>query len=341
MCSKNSIDVRVLLLLLVSIFVGLKIGVEISATGGTQTDATGAYERTQNSLKEAHSLFEEGLLSEEEYALFRQQLLGLPLSVGDSKRNDRDDNDSNDEVQVEKKGGVAPGKAANEAPSKKANREQQQQQQSNEDQNRQTKKDIVAPAVSGNEKGVSEKKPLPPRIAEAVARAHEKEEKQRFVELVPQSRSVDSANKQGGTQKDQAVLRLEEERRDEANKKLADALQPSLLNRPLPAVDSRSFDSVGQSVNSPDSSYPTVKGVAYSADKHKFQGGSKLVSSCPDQEATHKIVFIKTHKTGSSTITNLFHRFGYKYGLFVLPYVFIVPFTTELSFTIFYYFLPT
>ena len=37
------------------------------------------------------------------------------------------------------------------------------------------------------------------------------------------------------------------------------------------------------------------------------------VPRLPTQPAAHKLVFIKTHKTGSSTITNLFHRFGYKY----------------------------
>ena len=30
------------------------------------------------------------------------------------------------------------------------------------------------------------------------------------------------------------------------------------------------------------------------------------------QDPVHKIAFIKTHKTASSTLTNVFHRFGYK-----------------------------
>eukprot|EP00750_Incisomonas_marina_P007757 INCI15042.1.p1 GENE.INCI15042.1~~INCI15042.1.p1 ORF type:complete len:931 (+),score=134.07 INCI15042.1:213-3005(+) len=67
-------------------------------------------------------------------------------------------------------------------------------------------------------------------------------------------------------------------------------------------------------------SYPTLQGVAYSPLKHPLQGGSILTSSCPNKDPAHKLVFIKTHKTGSSTLTNLFHRFGYKYGLnFALP----------------------
>ena len=86
--------------------------------------------------------------------------------------------------------------------------------------------------------------------------------------------------------------------------------------------------------------------MAYSPLKHPLQGGSILTSSCPNkvrfivlrvgcnapngacvnrfsacmsQDPAHKLVFIKTHKTGSSTLTNLFHRFGYKFVVLSSP----------------------
>eukprot|EP00750_Incisomonas_marina_P002988 INCI12799.1.p1 GENE.INCI12799.1~~INCI12799.1.p1 ORF type:complete len:798 (+),score=123.87 INCI12799.1:88-2481(+) len=66
--------------------------------------------------------------------------------------------------------------------------------------------------------------------------------------------------------------------------------------------------------------FPVVQGVNFSPEKHPLQGGSLLRSSCPHKMPYKKVVFIKTHKTASSTITNLLHRFGYKYGLnFALP----------------------
>ena len=74
----------------------------------------------------------------------------------------------------------------------------------------------------------------------------------------------------------------------------------------------------GVSAGEPE--FPTYQGLTYSPDKHRLQGGSLLTSSCPHKMPHHKVVFIKTHKTASSTLTNLMHRFGYKYGLnFALP----------------------
>ena len=317
---RMKVDVSLLVILGIFAVVGIKIGFTISQTQqeSAPNDALDAVsfgptsgDLLAHKLREAKTMFEEDLLSEHEFRLYRQQLLGLSGEMLERLAEEKDDDDE------------GPAETAEAA-----------ETDSGPDE---TTTDSLKPAENNDDRqsapnvDVGELPPLPEVPSEMIRQRFDANERsgklkelladklKAWKENVPSQKPAEGRveGEREVAQRDNFVLNERPVEDEELLKaaKLAEALKPSLLPKKLfVGGEAGKYDFAGQSISQPDPNYPSIKGAAYSPDKHRWQGGSLLVSSCPDREATHKFIFTKTHKTGSSTITNLFHRFGYKYG---------------------------
>jgi len=279
---KLDVSGRVLLFIFALLVVGLKFGYDISQSQLESSGSNVVQHSLAHQLREAKQMLEEDLLSEYEFQKYRQQLLGLPAA-----------STATDSVEPEARQSAS---SSNEQPKPAAPKSD-------------TKSGELPPLPEVSiQSRLAAAERLKSKLGPSMFQNGGNRDSDEAVQRAPRPVASKRETETGGAAalNDDALFR---------QKKLDTVLKPQLLPKTLKngGVEGK-YDFAGQSLEAPDSSYPTVKGVAYSPDKHPLQGGSLLVSSCPDREASHKFIFIKTHKTGSSTITNLFHRFGLKYG---------------------------
>jgi hypothetical protein len=269
------------------LFIGLKLGFDISESQKDQSQSVSNFVALEiiNKLREAKTMRDSGILSKEKYLRYREEILGLV--------------DNNVKSSVEQ----AQYNVGDRAITLDVQRA----------------KDNVHNQINNALSSIVTSKQENPKLLEKASNnnVNNKNPKTHKNNKVVEggNNKDNSRDKKVEDNEGNSDDMLSVERREWKMNKLMDALKPQLLASPKDMGVPGKYDFAGQSVNKPDESFPAIKGVAYDPNKHIAQGGSVLISSCHDREVDYKFIFIKTHKTGSSTITNLFHRFAYKYGL--------------------------